>query len=74
LSPIVVDISPHAIFLDNVSATRSLKVVMPVLPLTVKNALYVGPTRRLTREGEATTAPGRRPPADSTVDKEQESK
>src|SRR5271155_905209 len=30
----------------------------------VNNALYVGPTRRLTREGEATTAPGRRPPAD----------
>jgi len=59
--------------LDNVSPTRSLKVVMFAYPPTVENALYVGPTRRLAREGEATTAPGRRPPADKTVDKEQES-
>jgi hypothetical protein len=47
---------------------------MLLYALTVKNALYVGPKWRLTREGEATTAPGRRPPADNTVDKEQESK
>jgi hypothetical protein len=40
----------------------------------MKNALYVGSIWRLTREGEATTAPGRRPPADKTVDKEQEIK
>jgi len=46
---------------------------MSAMAPTEDNALYVGPTRRLAREGEATTAPGRRPPADKTVDKEQES-
>jgi hypothetical protein len=47
---------------------------MFVIALTMNNALYVGSNRKLTREGEATTAPGRRPPADKTVDKEQESR